>query len=159
VLEPISPGGAPIRLVLAKADASVKPMPNCESLADSGPGWIGGELRIKPPGGSYTGPVNGEHDTHWYVHKQKGSLHVVEGYAWHAGLPLEDLLSASKSLKVRGWDFRTIVGLDLSGELNDGRRWRWIGAPLAAAVSYENASPEVADFFDRILDSVCYAGR
>lgn len=84
---------------------------------------------------------------------------MVDGYAWHAGLPLESLLSASMNLDVRGWEFGNIVGLDLSGLLKDGWRWRWIGAPIADAVSYENVATEEADFFDPILDSICYSAR
>jgi hypothetical protein len=45
------------------------------------------------------------------------------------------------------------------GILKDGRRWRWIGAPLADAVSYENVTADAADFFDRILASICYWAR
>lgn len=158
ILKPISVLGTPLRLVLVKADASVKNMPNCQSLTNSGKGWIGGALRINPRG-HYRGPVNGEHDAHWYVRRGKQFLHVVDGYAWHSGLPLQGLLSESKSLDVRGWESGKIVGLDLAGQYKDGRRWRWIAAPIAAAVSYEDATPEQADFFDRILETVYFSGR
>ena len=158
ILERITAAGMPIRLRLVKANASVRAMPDCQSRPNSGRGWIGGGLRINPRG-RYLGPVNGEHDTHWYVRKGKQSIHVVDGYAWHAGLPLENLLSASQSIDVRGWEFGKIVGLDLSGRYQTGRRWRWIGAPVAHAISYEDATPDEAEYFDRILESVCYASR
>jgi hypothetical protein len=147
-----------IRLRLVKASASVRAMPNCQSRQNSGRGWIGGGLRINPQG-RYRGPVNGEHDTHWYVRRGKQSLHIVDGYLWHTGLPPENLLSASKSIDVRGWEFGKIAGLDLSGISQTGRRWRWIGAPVADAISYEDAAPEDAEYFDRILDSICFASR
>jgi hypothetical protein len=83
--------------------------------------------------------LQGEHDTHWYVRFGEQTLHIVDGYAWHAGLPLEGLLAGSTSVEVRGWEFGDAVGLDLSGQLSHGRRWRWVGAPLADAVSYEAA--------------------
>ena len=158
ILERITAAGMPIRLRLVKANASVRAMPDCRSRPNSGRGWIGGGLRINPQG-RYRGPVNGEHDTHWYVRKGNQSLHVVDGYAWHAGLPLENLLSESQSIDVHGWEFGKIVGLDLSGRYQTGRRWRWIGAPVAAAISYEDATPDEAEYFDRILESVCYASR
>jgi len=133
-------------------------MPNCQSRPKSGRGWIGGGLRINPQG-RYRGPVSGEHDTHWYVQRGKQSLHVVDGYAWHAGLPLERVLSSSQSIDVRGWEFGRIVGLDLSGISKTGRRWRWIGAPVADAISYGDATAEEAEYFDRILESVCFNSR
>ena len=133
-------------------------MPACQSRPNSARGWIGGGLRIRPQE-RYRGPVSGEHDTHWYVQKGNQSLHVVDGYAWHAGLPRESVLSASKSIDVRGWEYGNIVGLDLSGVSQTGRRWRWIGAPLADAISYEDAAPADAEYFDRILESACYAAR
>ncbi len=153
---PVPPPDDPVRLTLIRAESSVKALRACESLPNAGRGWIGGGLRIKPPRGGYRGPVSGEHDTHWYVRHGKQLLHVVDGYAWHAGLPLERLLSGSKSLEVRGWEFGDIIGLDLSGTSKDGTRWRWFGAPIAEAISYEEVTPEDADFFNRVIDSVCY---
>lgn len=143
---------------LAKADSAVKSVPRCQSLPTKGRGWIGSGLRIRAPG-RYKGPVNGEHDTHWYVHIGKSTLNIVDGYAWHAGLPLESLLTASQSIQVRGWEFDEIVGLDLSGQLEDGRRWRWFGAPVAQAIGYENTPPREAELFDRILETVCFEAR
>jgi hypothetical protein len=143
---------------LVKANAKVRVMPNCQSRPNSGRAWIGGGLRINPQG-RYRGPVNGEHDTHWYVRKGKRLLHIVDGYVWHAGLPVESLLSASQSIDVRGWEYGKIVGLDVSGTSQTGRRWRWIGAPIADAISYEDAAPEEAEDFDRILESVCFGSR
>jgi hypothetical protein len=158
LLERLPAPGTEIRLRMVKADASVRRMPDCQSRPNSGRGWIGGGLRINPQG-RYRGPVNGEHDTHWYVRKGEQSLHVVDGYAWHAGLPLESLLSTSQNIDLRGWEFGKIVGLDLSGRSQTGRLWRWIGAPLADAISYEGAAPDEARHFDRFLESVCYAPR
>lgn len=159
IVKPTSALGNQIRIHLARADGAVKTLPSCQSLPAEGRGWIGGGLRVKPPRGRYKGPVHGEHDTHWYVRFGKQTLHIVDGYAWHAGLPLESLLSASKCIEVRGWEFGDIIGLDLAGQLSDGRRWRWFGAPLADAVSYESAAPEEAEYFDRVLDSICFGAR
>jgi len=86
-------------------------------------------------------------------------LHIVDGYAWHAGLPLEKLLLASKNIEVRGWEFGQTVGLDLAGQLESGRRWRWFGAPVAQAISYENTPLREAELFDRILETVCFNER
>jgi hypothetical protein len=60
---------------------------------------------------------------------------------------------------VRGWEPGGIVGLDLSGRSKNVLRWRWIGAPVSSALSYEGAAPDDAAYFDRILETVCYAGE
>src|SRR5262252_5277542 len=101
ILKPTSNMGNQIRIQLARATSAVKILPSCQSLPAERRGWIGGGLRIRPPRGRFKGPVNGEHDTHWYVRFRRQTLHIVDGYAWHAGLPLEGLLSASKSIEVR----------------------------------------------------------
>ena len=146
------------RIRLAKADAAVRTLPSCESFPAKGRAWIGGSLRVKPAG-RHKGPVHGGHDAHWYITFKGSSLHIVDGYAWHSGLPLESLLSSSSSIDIHGWEFGEIVGLDLVGQLRNGQRWRWLGASVAEAISYENASPEQAEYFDRILNSICFAAR
>jgi hypothetical protein len=116
-------------------------------------------LRVNPLSRHYKGPVNGEHDTHWYIHINKSTLNLVDGYLWHAGLPNEKLLSASKEIEVRGWEFENLVGLDISGRLENGDRWLWFGAPVAEAIGCENTPRNEADLFDRILDTVCFGAR
>jgi hypothetical protein len=159
VLLPISGLGPEARIRLGKADGATKVLSSCRSFTGNGRSWIGGVLRIKPPRGGYRGPVNGEHDTHWYVHFRGKTLHIVDGYAWHSGLPIQSLLVKSTSLAVHGWEFKDIVGLDVSGQLDDGTYWRWFGAPVADAISYENASLDEAKFFDGVLESVCFGAR
>jgi hypothetical protein len=83
-------------------------------------------------------------------------LHIVDGYAWHAGLPLEDWLTNAQSISVASWESGNIVGLDLSGQTKDGKRWRWLGAPMMTAVEYQGATPESADSFDVIMQSACF---
>jgi len=125
---------APVHVTLDRSDDTVWKVNSCNSQPDKGLAWIGGELRINP-GSSHEGPVYGEHDSHWYVHRGRDRLHVVDGYAWHAGLPLEETLVQSESISIRGWLFeKRIVGLDLSGHNSEGKYWRWVGAPLASAI-------------------------
>ena len=51
------------------------------------------------------------------------------------------------------------MGLDLSAQLENGRRWRWFGAPVAEVIGYDNTSPHEAELFNGILKTVCFAGR
>ncbi|HLK21190.1 MAG TPA: hypothetical protein VKT81_19700 [Bryobacteraceae bacterium] len=141
----------PVRIILDQASESTRKMPPCDSNRQ-----IGGALRIDPGRHRHKGPVNGEHDFHWYVSIDNSTLHIVDGYAWHAGLPLEEWLSGSESISVASWEFENIVGLDLSGRTRDGKRWRWLGAPIADAIEYHEATPEAADVFDGIMKSACF---
>jgi hypothetical protein len=45
-------------------------------------------------------------------------------------------------------------GTDWSSIGPDGRRWRHIAIPFGFA-TYQNASPKAADYFDKILDTMC----
>jgi hypothetical protein len=146
----------PVRIQLDRVDNTVWSVPSCAALPNRGREWVGGGLRVNATRRRYEGPVYGEHDSHWYFKLNQNTLHVVDGYAWHSGLPLESTLTASQGIKIRGWFFGDIAGLDLSGETKDGKRWRWVGAPLADAVEYKNANPGVADYFDKIVETMCF---
>jgi hypothetical protein len=143
----------PVRVRLERTDNTVWKLESCSSLPRKKE-WIGGGLRIRV-GGPYKGPLYGEHDAHWYVERGSGRLHIVDGYAWHAGLPGERDLMRANNISVRGWLFEDIAGLDLSGRTRDGKYWRWVGAPLALAIEYETSSRDVADHFDKLIATTC----
>ena len=151
VLKRVAELSSPVLIRLEKAGTALRVLPSCGTDA----AVIGERLRVRAPGGRYEGPMNGEHDTHWYVRTGKGELHVASGYALHAGLPPEHWLVESERIETRGWERGGSVGVDLAGELPDGRRWRWIGALLMDQVSYYGASPEVAIFFDQVIKTLC----
>jgi len=145
----------PVHVELDPTDETVWRVKSCSSLPANGGAWIGTGLRINP-GGRYKGPVYGEHDSHWYIQRGSDRLHLVDGYAWHAGLPLEQTLVRSESISVRGWAFEKIAGLDLSGHSSEGKYWRWVGAPVALAIEYETGNRQSADYFDKIIATMCF---
>ena len=49
-----------------------------------------------------------------------------------------------------------IHGIDIRGETAAGKKWRWVGALLADAISYHDVSSEAAAFFDSTIDTACY---
>ncbi len=146
----------PVLIGMEAAGDSARKMPPCSFLSGAGKKWIGGGLKVNPGRGNFKGPVYGEHDSHWYVKFRKDTLHIVDGYAWHAGLPLEERLASSESISVRSWEFDDIVGLDLSGRTKNGMLWRWLGAPIAVAIEYSVTTQESAEYFDRIIESTCF---
>jgi hypothetical protein len=146
----------PVRIQLTRGDHTIGKVPSCASLPSGGRAWVGGGLRVNAARRRYKGPVNGEHDAHWYFNFDQNVLHIVDGHIWHSGLPLESTLAASNGIKVRGWVFGDIVGLDLSGETKEGKRWRWVGAPINNAVEYSNSSQEAAAYFDQLIDTMCF---
>ena len=148
----------PVHVRLEPTNETVWRVNPCSSLPGKGRAWIGSGLRVNP-GGRYKGPVYGEHDSHWFIQRGSDRLHLVDGYAWHAGLPLEQILVRSESISVRGWVFEKIVGLDLSGHSSQGKYWRWVGAPVAEAIEYQTSSRESADYFDAIIATMCFQSR
>ena len=146
----------PILIALEPAGESMRTLPACSSLPAGGKQWIGGGLKVNPGRSRFKGPFHGEHDSHWYLESGKDTLHIVDGYAWHAGLPLEQQLASSESILVHSWEFKGIVGLDLSGRTKSGLHWRWVGAPLAHAVEYKDTTQSSAEYFDRIIETTCF---
>lgn len=146
----------PVHVKLDPNDETVWKVEPCSSRPGKGGAWIGGGLRVNP-GGRYRGPVFGEHDSHWYVPRGSEQLHVADGHAWHAGLPSQGILVQSEGISVRGWVSGKIAGLDLSGRTRKGKYWRWAGAPVSSAVEYETSSRESADYFDKIIATMCFS--
>lgn len=146
----------PLRIELKPAVSSRR-IPACRSKKTRVKTFAGVNLRIRPPAAGASGPVRGNNDTHWYVKRGKYSLHLVNGVDWHSGLPNERLLKGSRPLQVRRWLHGDSVVLDVSSTTSDGKRWRWIGAPLFDAIEYTDADDVTARSFDRMLESLCYA--
>ncbi len=53
------------------------------------------------------------------------------------------------------WSYSGIEGGDWKGTAADGRRWRHVNIPLSGYAAYEGVPQKAADFFDKILDSMC----
>jgi hypothetical protein len=122
VLVRVSSSADPMRVRLEPADDTVRRLEPCASMPNNGKEWVGSGLRIKPPKKA-EGPVFGDHDSHWYVRNGKDRLHIVDGYAWHNGLPLEETLVQSENITLRSWTFGENVVLDLSGRTRVGKNW------------------------------------
>jgi len=58
----------------------------------------------------------------------------------------------------RNWRFGDVSGVDVRGRLSNGNHWRYFGT-LGESVNYYDVSGDAAEFFDKILDAVCYDSR
>jgi hypothetical protein len=73
----------------------------------------------------------------------------VGGYSPHA------LKDNSIKWTATKWSCSGIEGGDWRGISPDGRRWRHIGIPLSGFAAYEGLPSKAANYFDRILDTMC----
>jgi hypothetical protein len=146
----------PVRIEL-KPITSSRRIPVCRPKAPRGKPFSGVNLQVKPPASGASGPFRRNNETHWYVKRNGQTLHLVNGVEWHSGLPNEQLLKSSRQLAVRRWLHGDSVVLDVTGQTAGGKRWRWIGAPLFDAIEYSGADLSAARYFDRLMESLCYA--
>jgi len=55
----------------------------------------------------------------------------------------------------RIWDCNGIEGRDVRGVSSGGIRWRYIDVPAGRFAAYDGVPTKAADYFDRILDTMC----
>ena len=82
------------------------------------------------------------------------------GPLWSYGMPtLKSYFADIKTFEER--DVQYVHGVDATeyrGRRADGTYWRWVGV-LGETVEYNRVDKEAADFFDRIIDSLCWSRR
>src|SRR5205085_6971733 len=70
----------------------------------------------------------------------------------------EDLVSSSVKVTQRTWKRGEVKVMDTKGQLMNGNYWRYFGEG-DNLIRYENVSAEAADYFDSIIDTVCFRKR
>jgi hypothetical protein len=91
------------------------------------------------------------------VHHRGGLLSWGAGPHWSAGLPVESefrsvVAPAERDVKTP-WD--DVTAAEYRGTRADGTRWRFIGL-FGQTIEYEAKTAAAAEYFDRILDSLCW---
>ena len=170
-----------IDVALEEADGTEWVVPVC-SESEAAAARIGETWRFLTFGARFQLGSDGHHggSDHTLNHESVGGSATLRYRSWHwccAGKPLDSLYVRSQQFNERAYvadvsaipstDGRIHIapnvrysassGLDAHGVHRDGTRWRWVGPILGMSISYEQASEESAQFFDRIINSMCYA--
>ncbi|MCW5967859.1 MAG: carboxypeptidase regulatory-like domain-containing protein [Blastocatellales bacterium] len=72
------------------------------------------------------------------------------------GYPKEKLVLDSSNISIRSFASDLHYGIDIKGSFNDGTSWRYIGGS-GVEISYQNVGNRSAEFFDDLLDRICFA--
>ena len=155
-------GEEDILLTLEDATATNRSIPSCSKGKELGK-RMGFVFRFLIPRGSRERHGYDVDYAYSYVSypNEKNVLQIMSGplVTWGMPLPFADRLLSSESFEERwivgfdgGW-----VGIDASGRLRNGNRWRQVTMAWHEASWYDNVSDQAAASFDKILDSVCIA--
>lgn len=90
-----------------------------------------------------------------FPHNKKEHMITHDGPLWGAYYPSVNLLKNVAHLQERALS----TGEDseeMRGVLSNGHRFRWIGGNFDDAYYYD-VSPEAAEFFDHIIDQMCFS--
>lgn len=84
-------------------------------------------------------------------------MHGGFGPTWSSGKPTSGWLESTGVLESRSWVFEknSSKGVDIKGRLANGNYSRFIGMP-GETVEYCDVPKDAAEYFDRILDSICF---
>jgi hypothetical protein len=91
---------------------------------------------------------------------KRHTLRLGWGPLWSYGVPTSKSYFADlKTLQERDVLYIPDVNAtEYRGLRTDGTYWRWVGI-LGETVSYDRVDKEAADFFDRIIDTLCWSRR
>lgn len=119
---------------------------------------LGERLRITVPKGARTEKGGGGHYWTYDVGFGKKNFRVwmngIFGHVATSGKVPKYMLSETL-LSNRVWSFQETEGVDVKGRLGNGNYWRYLGT-FGESIKYFDVPKDAADFFDIILDGVCY---
>jgi hypothetical protein len=70
----------------------------------------------------------------------------------------KDLIESSVKVTPRIWKRGDVTVSDKKGQLKNGNYWRYFGE-TGELIRYEDVSAEAAEYFDSIIDTVCFRAR
>jgi hypothetical protein len=81
------------------------------------------------------------------------TMSICSGPLWGGMWPSKNQIISASKLDERHWSNRSVF--DYRGLDDNGRRWRYTGW-FNETIDYKNASVRAADFFDSIIDNLCW---
>jgi hypothetical protein len=124
---------------------------------------IGWKMKLLIPEGTLVEEIIGDDTLHRLIYfgsdiifrpeKKREMMIVGSGPLWGAMWPAKHLLISSSVMQERfrpdGYDF------DYRGSDKKGKRWRCTGW-FSETIEYKDVSDQAADFFDSIIDNLCW---
>ena len=91
-----------------------------------------------------------------FVRFKKNALRLGYGYAWSWGYPLDSFFKNVSELHERDIEYMPDwPTAEYRGRRSDGSYFRFIGM-FMETIEYDHATKEQADYFDAIMDTLCW---
>ena len=140
-----------------ETDNRVWDLPSCSAAKVNGSRFVGQYLRLTVPKElKFKSGVDADYISYVIGLPERGNKHWLRG-GW-GNLYGDVYPGGEKLFSLDHYSYRrTSVGIDWRGVTNDGKYWRYFGAPsVFETYHYETDSKRAADMFDKILDGVCF---
>ena len=146
-----------INVEMEEASISEFKVPTC-LLPEHSRDYIGHAFMLRPPQGAITVAGKGSGDLSHTIYYQSAQNSESLVYYWSStalGIPDDDWILGAKNFSIHSFRFGQYFGIDIRGISKDGKHWRFLGDFGGMEISYRNASKEAADYFDKIIGSLC----
>lgn len=144
-----------VLLVFSSISSFAFVIPVCGEAAKTELGW---RLRIvPPPKAAITKDNDIDYESYRIEFREKSSKFFLEGifgpFATSGQIP-RDWLSGSEPT-IKTWRHGEVDVIDGRGQLANGHYWRYVGT-YGNSIRYYDVTRKAADYFDQILDLVCF---
>ncbi|HQU81740.1 MAG TPA: hypothetical protein PKY59_01360 [Pyrinomonadaceae bacterium] len=135
-------------------------LPACKSVENEN--LIGDRFMVQVPEKSILKTKQGDDYFKYFVsfgkRKNRVWLSGIFGMNATTGELPKDYSELSLEVSQKTWMFEDLEGVDAKGKLKNGNYWRYFGA-VGEAIKYYDVPLEAANYFDSILDGICYQKR
>jgi len=151
----VSPDAHRLDVVLQSGDNRWIP-PICDASPE-GKKRVGWKMKLLIPKRARVEEIRGDdvfcRYIFWGYEKDDEKMEICSGPLWLVTMPPKDLLMSSSATQERYHPDRE--AFDYRGLGKEGNRWRYAGW-LEETIEYRNASEQAANFFDSIIDNICW---
>ena len=140
-------------IVLQKDDSLAWAPSRCSAVTDM---LMGDVMGFKLPAGTAVSRTEDIDYSSVVVQAGNDSVRLAWGAFWSWGVPGPYFFSEISNLQERSLVLAPDVTVaEYKGTRTDGTRFRYIGM-FGETISYDGVSRDSADYFDRIIDSICW---